>query len=45
MPKYTIEVEKELVYYFRKIYDIDSVEIMLSKMLRLLKEILETAKN
>ena len=46
MAKYTIEIEDELIKYFRENIDAtEKTEIMLVKLLKLLREILETANS
>ena len=46
MAKYTIEIDEELIRYFRKnVDDKETPEIMLVKLLKLLREILETANS
>ncbi len=44
MAKYTIEIDDEVIEFFRDmIDDSEPVEIMLPKMLKLLQEIIKTA--
>ena len=46
MARYIIDIDEELIKYFRnKIDDSESTEIMLPKLLKLLREILETANK
>ena len=46
MARYIIDVDDELIKYFRKnVDDSESAEIMLSKLLKFLRELLEASKR
>jgi len=44
MAKYTIDVDEEVVQFFKEINDNNPTEVMLVQMLKLLREIIETAR-